>query len=124
MKEKKFKVLRLLGTLYKIVGVLIAIFTILGAVIAVVIGVFGADVLGQWSQMAPMMGPRPDGPGMYPGMWGMNAFGGVISAVMLLLWGLLLSAMLYGAGELFYLYIAVEENTRVTARLLQNKPIE
>lgn len=122
MKEKKFRVLRLIGTLYKAIGIIVGLIAILSAVVMIIVGVFGGDVLGNWTQMLPNMQPA------YPGQpapdMAMNAFAGITMAVMGLLWGLLIAIMLYGAGELMYLYIAVEENTRITARLLQNKPLE
>jgi len=45
-----------------------------------------------------------------------------VSGLVILIGGGLSALLTYGIGELFYLLIALEENTRATAALLQNTP--
>ncbi len=48
-----------------------------------------------------------------------GAAGGVIAAGLVLIYGAVMTLVLYGAGEGIYLLLALEENTRATALYLQ-----
>jgi hypothetical protein len=109
--EKRFGVLRFIGTLYKILGGIVGVVTLLGAVgfcIAAVAGGAAFDQLGGQNQ--------PFG-GMMSGL-----VGGIIAAVVFFLYGGAAAISLFAAGEGVYLLISLEENTRLTSQLLQQRP--
>jgi hypothetical protein len=98
--EKKFTILRVIGTLYKIAGVLVALATVL----FVVLEIIGVAALNQYLQV------------------------GVSGPVVVFLWVIItilgggLSALgIYAVGEALYLLISLEENTRFTAILLRDR---
>jgi hypothetical protein len=86
--EKHFKVLRIVGTVYKVVGIIIAVVTLLSA-----LGFCGMSVLG-------------------------GVVGGVLFSLVIILGGGIYAVTIYALGEAVYLLIALEENTRRTAALL------
>lgn len=100
--EKKYTVLRVIATLYKIAGVLIA----LGTILFVILEIVGTVASDQFLRGYGFTG----GP-----VW---AFLGVI--VTFLAGGL--SALgVYAIGEALYLLIGLEENTRFSAILLRDR---
>lgn len=111
--EKRYTALRVVGTLYKVLGIIAAVITAL-----VVIGICIAAAAGgaAWGRILEDMGEF--GPYMMPGAWG-GALGGALIAIAVILYGGLISISLYAAGEGIYLLLALEENTRATAILLQ-----
>lgn len=111
--EKRYTALRVVGTLYKVLGIIAAVITAL-----VVIGICIAAAAGgaAWGRILEDMGEF--GPYMMPGAWG-GALGGALIAIAVILYGGLISISLYAAGEGVYLLLALEENTRATAILLQ-----
>jgi len=105
--NKRYKVLRFIGSLYKVMGAALAIFTILGAIGSCLISIFSGSV------MDSMMRSYSD----YPGFSGLfsGVLGGVIAGFFLLLYGGISAALLYAFGELIFLLIDIEENTRSVA---------
>ena len=104
--EKKFTVLRVIATLYKIVGVLVGIGTILG-VIAQIIGTSAlTSLLSQNNiDLGPAAGPLAV----------------LISAIFTLIAGGLAALGIYAIGDAIYVLINLEENTRFTAILLRDR---
>jgi uncharacterized membrane protein YfcA len=90
--EKRFRALRFVSLLYKIIAVLGAVGAIAGAVFLSVTQV--NQGLATWNDALPTL------------------IGGVVG-------GILGGILLFGLAQLFDLLIAVEENTRATSRLLQ-----
>ncbi|MGD0707228.1 MAG: hypothetical protein ABSA51_02105 [Anaerolineaceae bacterium] len=109
--KKRFGALRIVGTVYKIVGIIIGIGTILGFFGAIIGAFAGGSVLDTLFSSSGM-----------GNMGGAGLFVGIVSALVILIGGGLSALMTYGIGELFYLLIAMEENTRATATLLQATP--
>lgn len=104
--EKRFRALRIIATIYKIVAWIILIFGILiGFLYLAVFLIGGASTAGQ-------------GQGYY-GLVGGGVIGVVFAAV-ILLYAAILFLVLYGAGEAIFLALAVEENTRETTLLLHH----
>lgn len=108
--EKRFGVLRFIGTVFKILGVIVAVLTIIGAVAMCVISVAGTAFL---QTMQEGMGMIVNG-----------AVAGIIAAVFALLAGAINAMWLYGLGEGIFLALAVEENTRKTSFLMQQYSTE
>ena len=100
--EKKFTVLRVIATLYKIAGVLVA----LGTILFVVLEIVGALASDQYLRQFGFDG----GP-----IW---VFLGV---VITFLGGGLSALSIYAIGEALYLLINLEENTRFSAILLRDR---
>ncbi len=111
--KKKYMALRTVGTVYKVVGIIIGIITIIGAIGICITSFAGGaamgalgDQLGRGSAAAGFLG---------------SALGGVMIAVVTLLYGALGAVTLYGMGELVYLLIDLEENTRTTAEMVASR---
>lgn len=104
--EKRYRALRTIGTIYKVLGVIAGIITIL-----VVVGVCATSVLG--GAALNQFGQDWGGIGMFEGV-----LGGVIFSLIAALNGGLISLTFYSLGEGIYLFLAIEENTRYTAQLL------
>ena len=100
--EKKYSVLRVIATLYKIAGVLIALGTLLGIILVVVLGVASSqwvnDIFGYSSPVLTF-----------------------ISVIITFIGGALAALGVYAIGEALYLLIGLEENTRFTAILLRDR---
>lgn len=110
--EKKFKILRLFGTVYKVLGVITMSLAVLGAAGICIMGFAGGALLEQATQEL--------GAG---GVMGTGVLG-VATAFSLLLSGGIGGLSLYAIGELIYLFISMEENTRATAALLRQQSVQ
>lgn len=99
---KRFGVLRLMGTLLKVIAWIVLIISILGAI--------GLGLAGSSLQIP--VTTLPIDPAT------MGPIGGIIAGVGLLIFGLIYFLVLYASGESLHLQLAVEENTRLTAALL------
>jgi hypothetical protein len=100
--EKKYTALRVIGTFYKIAGVLVA----LGTILMVVLEVVGASAGNQYlSQYGYTGGP-------------VVAFIGIIITF---IFGGLSALGVFALGEALYLLIGLEENTRFTAIVLRDR---
>jgi len=104
---KRFGVLRVMGTLLKVIAWIVLIFAILGAI-----------GLGLTSMSGDLL-PSLLGGAVPPELLAtMGPIGGILAAVVVLIVGLLYFLVIYAAGESIHLQLAVEENTRLTAALL------
>jgi len=108
--EKKFKILRFIGTVYKVLGIITAVLTVLGAVGICLTSVLGGAIFDQIQGELGNLGPM--------GVMG-GAAGGAIIGGFLLVWGTIIALLLLAAGEGIYLLLALEENTRTTADCMQ-----
>jgi len=102
--EKKYTVLRVIATLYKILAVLIALGTILFAIFAIIGATAGSTMLRQF--------------GVYNSS---SAAAAIITAIMFLIGGGISALGVFAVGEGIYLLIGLEENTRFTAVLLRDR---
>lgn len=113
--ERRFRALRTVGTIYKIVGIIVALLTVLGAIGVCLGGVLGGGMMQtltrtqNWGLLGGVMGA-----GLGPIVSGALAIGA-------LLYGAFGAITLYAIGELIDLLVALEENTRSTALLLQQQ---
>ena len=104
--EKKFSVLRIIGTIYKVAGVIVAVITLVILLFSVVSPFIGMST-----------GRMPGGPMSFLPRSGI--FEGFFISLMALVYGGVIALTLFALGEGIYLLLALEENTRTTARLLQ-----
>ena len=105
--EKKFAVLRIIGTIWKILAWIVLITGLLTS-----IGTLLAGVLGLAGPL--LRGARIPGDFQAFGLVG-GVAGFVFSLIVTVVWFL----SLYAAGDFIYLALAIEENTRLTARWIQ-----
>lgn len=98
--EKKYTALRIIGTLYKIFGVLIA----LGTVLLVVLAIAGVSASSQYLRGTNL-----------------GSFEMIIAVIVILVSGALSALGVYAIGEALYLLIGLEENTRYTAMLMRDR---
>jgi len=108
--EKRYKALRIVGLLYKILGVIAAVITVLAVVSLCLTTVLGGAAIRRF---ADDFGPRAALPGMMGG-----ALGGLIGSIFILIYSGGAAITFYGLGEMIDLFLALEENTRRTAQLL------
>lgn len=97
--EKKYTVLRVIATLFKIAGVLVALGTVLIAILMMITVAAGSMVTED------IGGP-------------IVAF---ILVVMMFIGGAITALGVYALGEALYLLINLEENTRYTAMILRDR---
>jgi hypothetical protein len=109
--KKRFGALRIVGTVYKIVGIIIGVGAVLGFIFSIVGSFAGGSALDSLFSSSGMGNAG-----------GAGVFVGILVSLIILIGGGLSALMTYGIGELFYLLIAMEENTRATATLLQATP--
>jgi hypothetical protein len=104
--EKKFKILRFIGSVYKIVGAIIAVLTILGSIGICVTTFVGGAFMGRMQREfgVPMA---------------QSTLAGIFAAGSALISGAVLALTLYASGEGIFLLLSLEENTRATALYLQ-----
>lgn len=93
----RFVALRLVSWVFRILGIVVAVISFLGA----------CALLSQWGRMA-FISPRIGIP-----------IRGILGEGLLLIVGLTYALGLYGAGELIELFLAIEANTRETMELLR-----
>jgi len=112
--ENKFRVLRIIGTLWKILAWIALIGGILLAIGVLLIGILGSGgiILRQFGQDPSLM---PGAVGVVSGIAGF-----IISVIISIIYFL----MLYAVGELIYLLLAIEENTRQTMHLMREEAPE
>ncbi|MEK6299840.1 MAG: hypothetical protein AABO41_03890 [Acidobacteriota bacterium] len=103
--ERKYKALRLIARLYKVLAfvsgggcALLALFLIVNS--------FTSN-----SPSTPTIGPDPTA-----------MFGGAVGGLVLLVFGASLFVFLYGLGEWMYVFMDIEENTRKTNEMLASRP--
>ena len=116
--EKKFKALRFVGTIYKVIGIIAGVLTVIGSLGFCLMSILGGSVINSiLNSVSNYGGGSSSGPaGLFGGILGGVVIGGII-----LLYGGITSITLYALGEGIYLFIGIEENTRTTAFLLQQQ---
>jgi len=111
--EKKYKALRIIGSIYKILGIIVSVITIL-----VIIGICATSFLGG---AALENFSRELGDYGYSGSAGVfgGLLGGFLLSIFAIINGGIIALSLFGIGEGIYVFISIEENTRTTAELLK-----
>jgi hypothetical protein len=111
--QKKFRALRIVALIYKVIAWILLIGGIVGALMTVVIGA----IQGRVGQVSPMMGRVPL-LGRTEGLWV-----GIVTGVLVLLAALVQFVLLYAASEVIDLALAIEQNTRETAYFLRGENV-
>ena len=108
--EKHYTALRTIGSIYKVLGAIAGVVTVLLVIAACLTSVLGgaaADTFGR--QLGSDVG--------LGGLLG-GVFGGLLLSFFIVLYGGGMALTLYAAGEGIYLLLALEENTRATVLAL------
>jgi hypothetical protein len=113
--ETKYQALRVIGTIFKVMAVIVGIFAILVALLACI----GVTSMGTLIDAASAYG----GAGTAGLGTGAMAIIGVVYAVMILVMFLPFAVILFAAGEGIFLLIDLEENTRRTALLMEGRVV-
>jgi hypothetical protein len=106
--QKKYGVLRTIATINKIIAWIVLVLGVLGGCVSLAFGLLpGLTSAGSRTAPALLMG------GLAAGL--MTSIGAIFFAVVYFL-------VFYSFGEMIYLLIDLEENTRTTAEHLKNIP--
>jgi len=101
--KKRFKFLRTMANIFKVLGILLAAFSLVGGIILVVLSLSNGNF---WT------------------LFGLDAasgyFYGLSGGVFVLIFGVLEGLIIYGFGELIYVVIAIEENTYKSSLFLES----
>ena len=99
--KKKYKILRLIAVLMKILAIVVGALLIIVGLVMIVAGAAS-------SKSTPAF---PDtGPGAF--------FGGLVGGLIALVYGVFVSIFLYAYAEWMYVFMDIEENTRMTNEML------
>jgi hypothetical protein len=108
--EKRFQMLRIIGVIFRVIGALIGVITLIVVLSMVVSSLMQGPSYMDYGMAGPTYTP-------------MMLLGGLgsswIVVVFLLVYGGINAVSFYAVGEGIFLFIALEENTRKTAALLQ-----
>ena len=107
--NKRFPILRILGTLWKVLAWIALVGGILLSLGALVVG-----ILGSGSFLLRLLGQDTVA---VPGTMGVVA--GVVALLLGLVVTVIYALILYAVGDLIHLLLALEENTRHTTQLMQ-----
>jgi hypothetical protein len=108
--ERKYALLRVLGNISKILGIITGVLTILGAIGACAGAFVGSGVVGPYLDQIGL----GFGQGQYVQM-----VMGIVTSVLTLLYGGSIAIALYALGQGVQLLIDVEKNTRTIITMLQ-----
>jgi predicted lipid-binding transport protein (Tim44 family) len=112
--EPRFRALRTIGSIFRILGYIALVLTILGALAFCGFSVLGASAIE--SSVAQQLGVSTSGAGFVGGL-----FGGLLGGILVLIYGGIISLSIIAMGELIYLLIGVENNTRKTTFLIESQ---
>lgn len=124
MVKKRYRVLRFIATLCKVVGGIIGVLVAL-IVLGICLNlVFGVSAMTLFEPEHPFSRPRLLpwwGWGVWPGLALIPGVGSLVVAIFVVLGGGLHALALYGFGALIDLLLALEENTRAVAEALRQR---
>lgn len=107
--EKKFRILRIIGTLWKV----LAWVALVGGIL-LSLGILLGGVLGSGGTIPFLFRQEMATPAALRIVYGIGGF--IISLIASIVYFLIL----YAVGELIYLLLAIEENTRRTRQLMED----
>lgn len=105
--ERRFRVLRFVALIYQILAWIVLVAGVLAAIAVIVLGATAGD--------APAL------PGLPLAPWVGSLVGAISAGLAMLLGAIFYFVLLYAAGELIHLGLAIEENTRETAYYLRGE---
>lgn len=108
MVPRRYGVLRFVAGTLQVIGWLVIIFGLIGGLAACGLTVLGAGAAGM-----------VDDPGLQAAIAGTGIFGGIVLGVSIILYALFIGILLVAAGQLYFVLMDMEENTRATRVLLE-----
>jgi len=111
--EKRYHALRTIANIYRVLGYIALVLTIVAVIAICGLSILGGSAINSITQH---YGGYANGTGLVGGL-----FGGVIASIFVIIYGGIVALALIAFGEGIYLLIAVEENTRKTAILVENQ---
>ena len=102
---KKYKLLRIIAVVMKILAILLGVILIIAGLVMIVAG---ATASTQSSPTLPDIGPGA-------------LFGGLVGGLIVMIYGVFLFVFLYAYAEWMYVFMDIEENTRMTNEMLMKK---
>ena len=111
---KRYTALRIIGSIYKALGIIVGVITILGVLSICATSVLGGAIV---DNLTNQLGGNAGGAGLFSGI-----FGGLILGLFVIINGGGIAVTLYALGEGIYLFLAMEENTREISILLRKSP--
>jgi hypothetical protein len=109
--EKRYQALRIIANIYRVIGYILLVLTILAVIATCAISVISGTAL---ETITNQFGVTTRGSTLAG-----TIFGGFLIALGIIIYGGMLALSLIAMAEGIYLLIAVEENTRKTAMLLE-----
>ena len=103
--QKKYKLLRMIAVLMKILAVLLGVVLI---IVGLVMMVAGATSSTQTTPAFPDTGPTA-------------LFGGLVGGLIAIVYGVFVFVFLYAYAEWMYVFMDIEENTRITNEMLTGR---
>jgi hypothetical protein len=101
--EKRFKALRFIAVLLKVFAFLAGAIMVIGGLVMIVAGAVSGSPARTTEPVALPM------------------FGGFVGGLLMIVYGAFLFVFLYGYAEVIYLFLGIEENTRVTNEMLRSR---
>ena len=114
MLEKRFKVLRVVAALYRVLAWIVLVAGIICSVGFLILSILGGGAMRS-------MAFRPDYYGLRGVGFGSSILTGIVGLLVILLASALSFILFYSVGELIHLGLAIEENTRETAWYLRGE---
>jgi ABC-type phosphate transport system permease subunit len=111
--DRRYRALRTVGSIYRVLGYIVLVLTILSVIAICGISVLSGTALESVSQQ---IGVNSNGSGIAGGI-----VGGIFLSFIALIYGGIVALSLIAFGEGIYLFIAIEENTRKTAIMIENQ---
>jgi hypothetical protein len=111
--ERRYHALRTIGNIYRVLGYIVLVLTILAVITICGLSVISGNALESVSQQ---LGVNSSGSGLAGSL-----LGGVLLSIVVIIYGGIVSVSLIAFGEGIYLLIAIEENTRKTTLLVENQ---
>jgi hypothetical protein len=111
--EKRYHALRTIANIYRVIGYIILVLTILAVIATCAISVISGAVI---ESAVNNVGVNTSGTGL-----GGSLFIGFLTALGIIIYGGILGLSLVAMGEGIYLLISVEENTRRTAIMVESQ---
>ncbi len=105
--EKRFTVLRIIGTVWKVMAWLQLVIGVIGAIAVLVMGILAQAAIPEALNI-PRATSRAFGVG-----------GGIVGFVAVLVGAVVYFLVFYAVGDVLYLLLAIEENTRQTSEQVQ-----
>jgi len=110
--EKKFRALRIVSVVFKVMAWITLIGGILGALAAIILGTVGGSAMARTPELRNLMPLLGGGGGI---------LAGILSGLGILVGSLIGFVLFYAYAELVYLAIAIEQNTRECAYYLKGE---